>query len=47
MAWETVPPPNYAAFDNSSIVGNALGKYRQQLSAGAAGSAADAGERPA
>ena len=25
MAWETVPPPNYAAFDNSSIVGNALG----------------------
>ena len=25
MAWETVPPPNYAAFDNSPIVGNALG----------------------
>ena len=25
MAWETVPPPNYAAFDNSAIVGNALG----------------------
>ena len=25
MAWETVPPPNYAAFDNSALVGNALG----------------------
>ena len=25
MAWETVPAPNYAAFDNSALVGNALG----------------------
>ena len=25
MTWETVPAPNYAAFDNSPIVGNALG----------------------
>lgn len=25
MTWETVPAPNYAAFDNSNVVGNALG----------------------
>jgi hypothetical protein len=33
MAWDTVPAPNYAAFDNSPIVGNALsnlvGNYQQ------------------
>ena len=33
MAWETVPAPNYAAFDNSALVGNALsnlvGNYQQ------------------